>query len=124
MCRSPSARTVALLRSMWLMVDLPWVMRSFVASAAAALPLAATGGLPGMLHDLARDERADGDAAAGAQLLGRVQRAQRLDRGARDVHRVRGAVDLREDVVDAGGLEDGANGTTGDDAGALGRRLQ
>src|SRR3954465_9737349 len=60
----------------------------------------------------------------GAQLLGGVQAAQPLDRGAGHVDRVRGAVDLGQDVADAGRLEDRADRAAGDDGGALRRRLQ
>src|SRR6476620_3366380 len=105
---SPSARTVARFRAMWLIVLFVWVTRS----------------LPGIrcLQDrrrLAGDPAHQLDAAARAQLLGRVQAAERLDRAAGHVDRVRRAVGLGQDVADAGGLDDGADRATGDDAGAL-----
>src|SRR6478609_10717623 len=106
---------VARLRAMWLMVLFTWV----------TLSLSATG----HLRDRGR-RRLTGDAAdelhptAGAQLLGRVQAPQRLDRRAGDVDRVRRSVDLGEDVADPGRLDDGADRATGDDAGALRRRLE
>src|SRR3954462_13106370 len=96
------------------MTDLVWVTRN----------LPATDGPPAVLHRLAGHERTDGDPAARAQLLGRVEATQRLDGCARHVHRVRGAMDLGKDVADARCLDDRADRTAGDDAGALGPRLQ
>src|SRR4029079_3063220 len=110
---SPSARTVARLLAMWLIVLFVWVTRS----------------LPGIrrLQDrcrLAGDPAHQLDPAARAQLLGRVQAAERLDRAAGHVDRVRRAVRLGQDVADAGRLDDGADGTPGDDARALRGWLQ
>src|SRR4029453_12053001 len=110
---SPSARTVARLRAMWLIVLFFWVTRS----------LPAIGRLRSG-HRLTRDVARDLHPAPGRDLLGRVQAAQRLDRRLGDVHGIRGPVDLGQDVVDAGGLDDRTNGAAGDDAGALRRRLE
>src|SRR4051794_9861846 len=95
-CR-PSARIVPRFRPMWLIVLLTWVTRSLPAI--------------GRLRDrgLAWDVQADGDATAGTELGRRLQLAQRLEGCARDVHRVRGASDLRQDVADPRGLHDGAD---------------
>ena len=109
-CR-PRALTVARLRAMWLIVLLVWVTFS----------LPAIGHLRGRGR-LAGDAAGQLDPAASAQLLGRVQAAQRLDRRAGHVDRVGRAVDLGQDVADAGRLEDGADRAAGDDAGALARR--
>ena len=46
---------------------------------------------------------------------------ERLDRRPGHVDRVRRAVDLGQDVADAGGLDDGPDRAAGDDAGALAR---
>src|SRR5574340_39025 len=81
---SPRARTVARLRATWLIVLLTWVTRS----------LAAIGPLRGLAGDHAPEDH----AAPGAELLGRVQVAQGLERRPGDVHRVRGPVRLGEDV--------------------------
>src|SRR5512143_814763 len=88
-CR-PSARTVARFRAMWLIVLLTWV----------TLSLAATG----HLHDgnggrLAGDPAGQLDAAAGTELVGRVEAPEGLDRGAGHVDRVGGAVRLGQDVA-------------------------
>src|SRR5450756_1083282 len=91
------------LRAMWLIVLLTWVTRS----------LPAICGLRGWL---AGDEEPDGHAPTRGDLLRGRETAQGLDRGANDVHRVRGAVDLRKDVADAGGLHHRADGAAGDDA--------
>src|SRR4029450_5914030 len=64
------------------------------------------------------------DAPAPAELVRRVQAAQRLDRRPGHVDRVGRAVGLGEDVADARGLDDRAHGAAGDDAGALRRGLE
>src|SRR5690606_5591564 len=66
----------------------------------------------------------DGQAAARGHVLRRLQHAERLHRRMDDVDRVRGAERLAQDVVDAGGLQHGADRTTGDDAGTGGRGAQ
>src|SRR6185295_16013903 len=111
---SPRARIVARLRAMWLIVLLIWVTRS----------LSAIAGLHRHRGRLAGDVADETDAAARAQLLGRVQAAERLDRGPGHVDRVRRAVGLGQDVADAGRLDDGADRATGDDARTLRGRLQ
>src|SRR5687768_10509745 len=111
-CR-PSALIVARLRAMWLIVDLVWVTRS----------LAAIRGLRRRCR-LAGDVADELDTAPRRQLLSRVQAAQRLDGGPGHVHRIGRAVDLREDVADAGRLEHGAHRAAGDHAGALRCRLE
>src|SRR5262245_20385144 len=114
--RRPSARTVARLRAMWLIVLLTWV----------TLSLPATGHLrrDRGRRGLAGDATRQANATTSAQLVGRVQALEGLDGGPRRVDRVGRAVDLREDVADAGGLEDCTDGAAGDDAGALRRRLE
>src|SRR5690349_2017628 len=109
----PSALIVARLRAMWLIVDLVWVTRS----------LPGIGGLQGRCR-LAGDAADELHATPGGELLCGVQAPERLDRRAGHVDRVGRPVDLREDVADAGGLEDGSDRATGDDAGALRRRLE
>src|SRR6185503_8515700 len=106
---SPRARIVARLRAMWLIVLLIWVTRS----------LSAIAGLHRHRGRLAGDPAHELDPAARAQLLGRVQAAQRLDRAAGHVDRVGRAERLGQDVADPGRLDDGADGAAGDDAGAL-----
>src|SRR6188508_2575997 len=109
----PSALIVARLRAMWLIVDLVWVTRS----------LPAIDRLHGRCR-LARDAADELHTTPGRELLGRMKATKRLDRRAGHVDRVGRAVDLREDVADAGRLEDRAHRATGDDTGTLGRRLQ
>src|SRR5262245_37578120 len=125
---SPRARIVARLRAMWLIVLLTWVTRSLAATVALPAPvLGRRRDAHGRRRDLARltrDERAELHAAASAQLFGRVQAAQRLDRRPRDVDGIGGALDLGQDVADPGRLDDGPDRATGDDAGALRGRLQ
>src|SRR6476620_4685772 len=111
---SPRARIVARLRAMWLIVLFVWVTRSL-----AGIGCHLRGGCR-----LARDPADEADATAGAELLGRVQAPERLDRGPGHVDRVGRAVGLGEDVADPGRLDDGADRATGDDAGALRRRLE
>src|SRR5947207_15709516 len=89
----PSARTVARLRAMWLIVLLTWV----------TLSLAATRHLPDEhRRRLAGDPADQLDSAPGAQLLGRVQAAQCLDRGPGDVDRVGRAMGLAQNVANTG----------------------
>src|SRR5690606_14280461 len=64
------------------------------------------------------------EAAAGGDGTGLLELLKRLDRRVDDVDRVRRAERLRQHVVDAGALEHGAHGTTGDDTGTGGRRTQ
>src|ERR1700741_10877 len=80
-CR-PRALIVARLRAMWLIVLFVWV----------TLSLAAIGGL--LADRLARDPDRQLDATSGAQLLGRVQGAQGLDRRPGHVDRIGRAVGL------------------------------
>src|SRR5262249_52073416 len=108
-CR-PSARSVARLRAMWLIELLTWVTRSVAAPGSAGI---------GCLRRLAGEGERAGHAAAGAEPGGRTQAAQTLECGSRDVHRVGRAVDLRQDVADARGLDDRAHRAAGDDPGAL-----
>src|SRR4051794_1563969 len=115
-CR-PSARIVARFRAMWLIVLFVWVTRS----------LAAIGHLPSGADRrgrLAGDDEAQADAALAAELLDGPQALERVERGAGHVDRVGRAVDLGQDVADAGCLDDGADGTAGDDARSLGGRLE
>src|SRR5262245_32694173 len=109
--RSPRARIVARFRAMWLIVLLTWVTRR----------LAGIGGLRGRL---AGGVQADRHAAPLAERLGGAQAHERLDGRPGHVDRVRRAVDLREDVADAGRLDDGPDRATGNDAGALAGGLQ
>src|SRR4029079_11343720 len=111
---SPRARTVARLRAMWLIVLFVWVTRSLPGIGGH---LRGRGGRP-------RDPADEPDATTGAELLGRVQAPERLDRGPGHVDRVGRAVGLGEDVADPGRLDDGADGAAGDDAGALRGRLE
>src|SRR3954465_205808 len=62
--------------------------------------------------------------AAGRDLLGADEVLQRLHGRVHDVDRVRGTQALREHVVDARALQDGAHRTTGDDTGTRAGRLQ
>src|SRR6266576_5743281 len=96
------------------MVLLTWV----------TLSLAATGHLRRHGGRLAGDATDELDAAPGAQLLGRMQAAQCLDRRPRHVDRVCRPVDLRQDVAHPDSLEDRPDGATGDHTGALRRRLE
>src|SRR6476659_741987 len=111
-CR-PRALTVARLRTMWLIVLLVWVI----------LSLAAIGGLQG-------GSRLPGDAAhqldptTRPELLGGVERAQRLDGRPGHVHRVGRAVDLGQSVANARRLEHRADRAAGDDAGTLAGGLE
>src|SRR5215210_6484706 len=73
---------------------------------------------------LAADVAVERLAAARRELLGAVQAAQPVERGAHDVDGVRRAERLGEDVADAGGLDDGPHRAAGDDAGALRGRLE
>src|SRR5438876_7348756 len=112
---SPRARTVARLRAMWLIVLLTWVTRR----------LSAIAGLRREdCRRLARDPAREPNAAPGAELLGRMQAPERLDRGSGHVDRVRRAVGLRQDVANAGRLDDGSHRATGDHAGPLRGRLE
>src|SRR5256885_11441096 len=106
--RRPSAGIVARFRPMWLIVLFAWVTRSLPAIAGASVRGCG----------LARDPGPDRDAAAVGDLGRRVEAAERLDRRPRHVDGVGRAVGLRQDVAHAGGLEHGAHGPAGDDAGA------
>src|SRR3954468_16899965 len=63
------------------------------------------------------------DAALAGDLVHRRQMSEAVHRRAHHVVRIRRAEALREDVVDAGAFHDGANGATGDHAGARCRGL-
>src|SRR5262249_51035701 len=112
---SPRARSVARLRAMGLMELLTCVTRKVAAAALADI---------GPLRGLTGDPRPDGHAAARAELGRRSEAAQALERGAGHVDGIRRAVDLRQDVANAGRLHDGAHRAAGDDARALAGGLE
>src|SRR5919112_1018546 len=97
------------------MVDLIWVIFSWAISDPLTGPRAQHGG---------RGDVLQGQTAAGRDLLGTDEVLERLHGRVDDVDRVRGPEALREHVVDAGALEDGAHRTTGDDAGTRAGRLE
>src|SRR4051794_18606947 len=97
------------------MADLIWV----TLSCAMSDPLARTGAQHGGGSDVLERQ-----TAAGRDLLGSDEVLQRLHGGVHDVDRVRRAEALREHVVDARALEDGAHRATGDDTGTGAGRLE
>src|SRR4051794_4426655 len=113
----PSARIVARLRAMWLIVLLVWVTRSL--PGIGHLPARADRG-----RGLARDDEAELHATLPAELLDGAQAGEGVEGGAGHVDRVGRAVDLRQDVADPRRLDDGTHGAAGDDAGSLGGRLE
>ena len=80
------------------------------------------------LGDRSRDDRLGrraGRAAAGLEdRLGQVEVPERVERRLHHVVRVRRPERLRQDVLDAHGLQDRADGAAGDDAGAFRGRLE
>src|SRR6266550_875303 len=93
---------------------LTWVTRSLATIAA----------LQRRSRGLTRDAADQLDPAPPAELFGRVEAAERLDRRPRHVDRVCRAVDLGKDVADTGRLDDRPHRAAGDHAGALGRGLE
>src|SRR5690606_22286833 len=81
-------------------------------------------GLRAAGHGLPLEYTLDGDAAPLGDLGRVLQARQRVHRRADDVVRVRGALALREHVVDAGALQHGADAAAGDDAGSRRGRLE
>src|SRR5690606_34409787 len=81
-------------------------------------------GLRLVADDDLRHDRVVVEATAGRDGTGLLETLQRLDGRVHDVDRVRRAERLRQDVVDAGALEDGADRTTGDNTGTGSGRTQ
>src|SRR3954468_13576669 len=97
------------------MADLTWV----TFSCAMSDPLARTCTQHGRGSDVL-----EGQTAARRDLLGADEVLQRLHGGVHDVDRVGRPEALREHVVDARALEDGAHRATGDDTGTGAGRLE
>src|SRR3712207_3719753 len=117
---SPSERSVCRWLGLVPIADRIWVTLSrVVVDSAISGPLSRTRAQHGGRGDVLQ-----GQAAAGRDLLGTDEVLQRLHGGVHDVDRVRRAEALRQHVVDAGALEDGADRTTGDDTGTGAGRLE
>src|SRR6476659_5118808 len=117
---SPSARSVPRCRwlsPIWLRT---WVIRTF---ATWRLLGRRRDRLGRLLHNgmLVRQNLADCQAARPRHVLGAAEVLQPVHGRLCHVDRVRGAEALREDVADAGDLQDSADAATGDHAGSFAR---